>query len=135
MKQILILLVAVAFLQAGSIEKFAKKHSYETNYKEAIERAKKEHKAIFLLQVSNYCPWCKKLEKKVLGSHKVDAVIQKNYIPLVLNRDKKEYPEQFGTPIVPVSYIIDYRDEKHFKLLRGYKSKSDMLYFLEKALK
>jgi len=131
MKYFITLLFTVSLALAGSIDGFSKKLSYETNYSEALTKAKEQKKNILLIQVSNYCPWCKKLEKKTLASSKVNALVQKNYIPLILNRDKREYPEQFYTPIVPVSYIIDYEDDSKFKQLRGYKSKNDFLFFIK----
>ena len=131
MKLLLTLLLTTTFMFAGSIDSFAQKLSYETSYATALAKAKEQKKPILLIQVSNYCPWCKKLEKRVLASDKVNSVVQKNYIPLVLNRDKREYPEQFYTPIVPVSYLIDYKDDSKFKMLRGYQGKNDFLYFIK----
>jgi len=131
MRFLLTLLFTTTFMFAGSLESFAKKLSYETSYKSALVKAKEQKKPILLIQVSSYCPWCKKLEKRVLASDKVNSVVQREYIPLVLNRDKREYPKQFYTPIVPVSYIIDYKDESKFKMLRGYQGKNDFLHFIK----
>ena len=132
MKKIVLFLLLVTLAFAQSYKEFAQKYGYETDYKKALKRAKVEKKDILLVEVTNYCPWCRKLEKKVLASKKVDNYIHKNYIPLIVNREEKKLPKEFDTPIVPVTYVINYKDSKDFKQTRGYKSKNDFLNIIQK---
>ncbi len=82
--------------------------------------------------VTNYCPWCRKYEKRTLSDININAEIHKRFIPLILNREKGQFPEQFKTPIVPVTYIVNHRDEGIVKKEMGYKGKKDLKEILDK---
>lgn len=125
-----LLLATLAFGQ--SYKKFAAEYKYETSYEKALTRAKAEKKDILLIQITNYCPWCRKLEKRVLANKEVNAQIHKDYIPLIVNREEKTLPKRFDTPIVPVTYIISYKDDTKFISKPGYKSKEDFLHVIKK---
>jgi len=132
MKKIVLILLFVTLAFAQSYKEFAKEYKYETEYAKALKRAKAEKKDILLVQITNYCPWCRKLEKKVLASKRVNKEVQKNYIPLIVNREEGTLDKRFDTPIVPVSYIISYKDDTKFISKPGYQSKSDFLYMIQK---
>ena len=124
------LLATIAFGQ--SHKEFAKEYKYETSYEKALTRAKAEKKDILLIQITNYCPWCRKLEKRVLANKEIDAQVHNDYIPLIVNREEKTLPVRFDTPIVPVTYIISYKDDTKFTFKPGYKSKADFLHLIKK---
>ena len=132
MKKLLLLVLLTVLTYAQSYKEFATKYKYETNYEKALERAKAEKKDILLVQVTNYCPWCRKLEKKVLAKDVVNSEIHKNYIPLIVNREEHTLDKRFDTPIVPVTYIISYKDDTQFKAKPGYHSKLDFLHIIKK---
>ena len=120
---IIMLMSTLAYGQ--SYKEFAQKFGYELSYEKAMIRAKQEKKDVLLIQVSNYCPWCRKLEKRTLSSEKINALVQKKYIPLIVNRQEGTLHKRFATPIVPVSYIINYTDDTKFKSFPGYQNKTD----------
>jgi len=132
MKKIVLILLFVTLAFAQSYKEFAKEYKYETEYAQALKRAKAEKKDILLVQITNYCPWCRKLEKKVLASKRVNKEVQKNYIPLIVNREEGRLDKRFDTPIIPVTYIISYKDDTKFISKPGYQSKSDFLYMIQK---
>lgn len=132
MKNLLLIVLLSMVMFAQSYQEFALKYGYETNYEKALTRAKKEKKEILMVQVSNYCPWCRKLEKRTLADSKIDKAIHKDYIPLIVNRQEKTLHKRFDTPIIPVTYIIDYKDDSKFIDLRGYQGKNEFLTFIEK---
>ncbi len=132
MKSLFLLLLLTTLSFGQSIEAFAHQYHYETNYDVALKKAKEAHKYIFFVMVTNYCPWCRKYEKRTLSNEKIDAEIQKRFIPLILNREKGQFPDQFKTPIVPVTYIVNYKDESIVKKELGYKGKKDLLEILNK---
>lgn len=133
MKKILLLIMMMSTLVfAQSYQEFAAKYKYETDYAQALQRAKAEKKNLLMVQVSNYCPWCRKLEKKVLARDIVNEEIQKNYVPLIINREEGKLNKRFATPIVPVTYIVNYKDDTDFKTIRGYQDKEDFLHNLKK---
>ena len=131
-KKLLLVALLSSLAFAKSYKEFAAEYKYETNYDKALQRAKVQKKDILLVLVTNYCPWCRKLEKKVLASERVNEVVQKNYIPLIVNREEGTLKKQFETPIVPVTYIISYKDDTKFTTTRGYKGKENYLHLIQK---
>ena len=131
MKTIYLLLITIGLLHAQTYREFATEYGYETNYEKAYKRAKKEKKNILLITVSNYCPWCKKLENRVLKDTKIQALIHKNFIPVIINKDINTLDGRFITNIVPMSYTVDYRTNKIISKKAGYQKKSDFLYFIK----
>ncbi|WP_373030373.1 thioredoxin family protein [Sulfurovum sp.] len=110
---------------------FASEMKYETNYEEAVKKSKKLHKNIMLVLVSNYCPWCRKFEQRVLLKNEVNELIQKNYIPLILNREKDPFPKEFDTGFTPIVHFIDYKTLKSYKNVIGYNNKDEFTYILK----
>jgi len=110
---------------------FASEMKYETNYEEAVKKSKKLHKNIMLVLVSNYCPWCRKFEQRVLLKNEVNDLIQKNYIPLILNREKDPFPKEFDTGFTPIVHFIDYKTQKSYKNVIGYNNKDEFTYLLK----
>jgi len=132
MKYLILVAFVTTVLFSKSYKEFAQEYRYETSYEKALQRAKSSKRDIFMVQITNYCPWCRKLEKRVLASPEIDAMIHERYIPLIINREEGLLPAQFKTPIVPVTYIINYKDAEDFKSIAGYKSKSDFLHIIQK---
>jgi len=126
MKALLISILLTSLLAGQSLEEFAQKYHYETDYNVALQKAEKAHKLLFFVMVTNYCPWCRKYEKRTLSDPSIDADIHKRFIPLILNREKGKFPKQFKTPIVPVTYFVNSQNEKIVKKVMGYKGKKDL---------
>jgi thioredoxin-related protein len=111
-------------------ENFASEMKYETNYDAAVKKSKKLQKNIMLVLVSNFCPWCRKFEQRVLLKNEVNALIQKNYIPLILNKEKDPFPKEFDTGFTPIIHFIDYKTQKSYKNVIGYNNKDEFTYIL-----
>ena len=111
-------------------ENFASEMKYETNYNAAVKKSKKLQKNIMLVLVSNFCPWCRKFEQRVLLKNEVNALIQKNYIPLILNKEKDPFPKEFDTGFTPIIHFIDYKTQKSYKNVIGYNNKDEFTYIL-----
>lgn len=103
---------------------------YETNYYDAIAKAKKEKKNILFVLTANYCPWCRKFEQRVLLKKEVDEAIHKKYIPLILNREEKKFPKEFYKAMTPIVHFIDYKTQKSYHSVVGYNNKDEFLYLL-----
>ncbi len=113
-------------------ETFAKDMGYETNYNTALAKAKKAGKPLFIFMTTSYCPWCRKLENRILSQNDIDAKIKGKYVPLMLNLDKDTYPEQFSkTRLTPVVYIVDGHEEKILHQFTGYNARGDFLQVLD----
>lgn len=111
-------------------ENFASEMKYETNFDEAVKKSKKLQKNIMLVLVSNYCPWCRKFEQRVLLKEDVNSIIQKNYIPLIINREKDPFPKEFDTGFTPIVHFIDHKTQKSYKNVVGYNNKDEFTYIL-----
>jgi thiol-disulfide isomerase/thioredoxin len=117
---------------AVSHETFAADMGYETNYEIALSKAKKAKKDIMIFMTTSYCPWCRKLENRVLSQNDIDAKIKSKYIPLMLNLDKDTYPKQFAkTRFTPILYIVDKDEEMIVDKFVGYSSRGDFLQVLK----
>lgn len=110
---------------------FAQNMGYETEYKTALQKAKKEHKNLMLVLTTSYCPWCRKFETNVLSKEEVNKEVHKKYVPLILNRDKKEFPKQFKSTFTPVVYFIDASNETILHKVTGYNQREEFLYLLK----
>jgi len=117
---------------ATSKQAFAEAMHYESNYEAALKRAKKEKKNIMLVLVSNYCPWCRKFEERVLVKKEVDSLVKKHFVPLIINKEKEPFPKRFDKGFTPIVHFIDYKTEQRYDGIVGYNSKEEFLYILKK---
>ena len=114
---------------------FAAAMGYETNYEAALKRAKKEHKNIMLVMVTNSCPWCRKFEQRVLLKKDVNQLVQKHYIPLLINKDKDTYPKELDRMFTPIVHFISYKTAKSYALSIGYNNRETFWQLLKKGAK
>lgn len=108
------------------------KIGYETNYDEAVKKAKKLKKPILLVLVANYCPWCRKFEQNVLRKADVNELIQNNYVPVIINKEKGGFPKELDMSFTPIVHFIDYKTLVSKKVVAGYNNKDEFLYTLKK---
>lgn len=115
-----------------SHETFAADMGYETDYRTALEKAKKEGKDIMLFMTTSYCPWCRKLENRILSQTDIDRQVKAKYVPLMLNLDKDSYPEEFSkTRFTPILYIVSSKDESIVHQFVGYSNRGEFLHVLK----
>lgn len=124
MKILLTILIVSSTVFGAGYKEFAKKMQYETNYEIALKKAKKDKKDIMFFMIANFCPWCVKFEKKVLEKKDINKLIHKKYIPLIINKEEKNFPKQFKTPIVPTVYFVDFKTQKIKTKVVGYNSRT-----------
>lgn len=107
---------------------------YYTEYDKALQAALKADKPIMLVQVTDSCPWCKRLESRTLSHPEVKAAVSKGAIPLLLNRDRSIYPEKFYTTRVPTIFFVRPKSEEGYWEIIGFVDREEMLDNLETAL-
>jgi len=136
MKIVLILLTVLSLCWSAQIDEFASEVTYERDYQVALKKAKDENKPLMLVLVGDYCPWCKKFERKTLKSSEVRAEVQKNFVGLVMDKykDKGSYPKGFYAPVIPAVYFIDPKNEKSVLETVAYMKKREFLSNAEDAL-
>lgn len=112
-------------------ETFAVDMGYETEYKSALDKAQKAGKPLLLFMTTSYCPWCRKLESRILSEANIDKAIKERYIPATLNLDKDSYPEQFGkTRFTPILYIVNAKTQEIEHKFVGYSARDEFLQLL-----
>lgn len=80
--------------------------------KEAIEKAKKEKKFVFVQVGGNWCPWCKKFYDFCSSVIEIDTMIKNNFVVVFLNYSKQnknlnamkmlDNPHRFGFPVIVI---------------------------------
>ncbi len=132
-KQIFLLALISSFMFA-SMDNFAKKNNYFIDYKKALESSKITKKPLMLIVVTNTCPWCEKLQKQTLTKDLIHNYIATNFTPLILNRDKAQYPtKKFVAKVVPTIFFINSNEEQSIDVSYGYKSHKKFIKVLQNA--
>ncbi|MDD5210798.1 MAG: thioredoxin family protein [Sulfuricurvum sp.] len=114
MKILITLLTLFSFIYAAQIDEFAAEVKYLRNYDMAIKTAKEQNKIVMLVVVADYCPWCKKFERKTLKDSTVMTKVNENFVGIVIDKykDQGTYPEEFLTPVIPVVFFIEPKERK-----------------------
>ena len=136
MRYLLTLLALFSLAFSAQIDEFATEVSYERDYNKALKMAQDQNKVLMLVLVGDYCPWCKKFERKTLKSQEVRDEVSKNFIPLVMDKykDKEKYPKAFYAPVIPAVYFIDPKTEKSLLETVAYMKKAEFLENADDAL-
>lgn len=85
MKRITILLVAVAFAIPAFSQTLVKWYTIE----EAFELAKKEPKKIMIDVYTDWCGWCKVMDKNTFSNAIIAEYLNKNFYPVKFNAEQK----------------------------------------------
>lgn len=133
-KIIAFLVLFISSLQAyqwDDYDEFAQYVGYERDYHKAIEIAKKEKKDLYVIEVSEGCPFCHRLVNEILIKKGVREYIEKKYVKLLINRDlDKNFPKNLRRPFTPVTYIIDAQTGQIIDEIDGWMEEENYLWHL-----
>lgn len=137
MKKLLLLFTFVVTLFGANVDDYAKEMGFERDYKTALEKAKKQDKPLMMVLGADYCPWCRKFERKTLSSKSVNEYINKELVALVVDKkfDIKIFPEAFQTQITPRVFFINPHTGKDFFQTAGYVKKKEYMQKLQEMQK
>jgi len=137
MKIFLFLLLTFTFALSAQIDDFASEVNYSRDYNSALKKAKEQNKLLMLVVVGDYCPWCKKFERKTLNSSLIQGQVKKDFIPVIIDKskDKGRYPAEFYSKLIPTVFFIDPKTQKHFYESLGYSKKVVFAQDMDMALK
>ena len=107
---------------------------YNFLHQTALETAAKERKLLMLLIVQDHCPWCQKFAFKVLKTPEISKAVQKNFCPLLVNKDKLTLPKKYHIHSTPTIYFINPSEEEEVWMSVGYKNKVELLEVFKKAI-
>ncbi len=123
--------VALLFL-ATSI--FADVKTYQ-KYEDALKDAQKDNKIIALTVVSTNCPWCHKLLRETIKDKKVEAMLNKDFVYVVINKDVSPIPNGLSARMVPTTFFLDKNAQKLTPPAIGYWDAENFESYLMDALK
>ncbi len=123
-------------------------------FEDAVKKNKKKPRKIFIDVYTDWCGWCKKMDKETFLDPTVVDYINKNYYPVKFNAEQKESvsfkgqqfvstdpskpksPHQLALALLkqemryPSYVILDGESEWLYKL-KGYKTAEDLLPILK----
>lgn len=76
---------ALLLLLTGGILHAEGVHFYKGSWQEALDRAAKENKYIMVDAYTDWCGWCKVMDKETFTDPDVAAVVNENFIPVKIN--------------------------------------------------
>ena len=118
-------------------------------WNEAMELSKKKPKKMMIDIYTDWCGWCKRMDKSTFSDEKVAAYLNENFYPIKLNAEQREsivfaqdtfkFVENGGRGVHTLAYaLLDgkmgypsvvYLDEKYSRIMisPGYKETDDMM--------
>ncbi len=111
--KILILILAFAIsLQAGQLQ-------FGHNFKNALQKAKKQNKEVMMMYSAKWCPECNYMKEVVFKDKKVSKYIQKNFIFLSLDIQNDKLPKGFDYVGIPTFFFIKDNAKLSDKIIGG----------------
>lgn len=99
MKYIFLILIFLSSL-------FSYELDWLNDYDKALLIAKKENKTVYLFIGADDCRFCERFKEWTLSKKEVMDTLEKDYIPLFLNRDQHSIPKRFVIKGVPRHYFL-----------------------------
>ena len=115
-----------------SLTLFSQELHFFNDYNKALQNAKKEHKLVYVLIVSDTCRWCKKFENITLQNKKIKERVNKEFVTVLLSRDRHFIPKGFKTSPVPRHYFVDAKGKILYSSL-GYRDEELFDSFMDNA--
>lgn len=136
MKTLITLLTLLSLVYAAQIDEFAAEVNYLRNYDMAVKAAKEQKKILMIIVVGDYCPWCKKFERKTLKDPAVMAKINESFVGIIIDKykDKGKYPKEYYAPLIPAVFFIDPKDQKSLFETVAYMKPDEFMENIDYAL-
>ncbi|MGQ9495315.1 MAG: thioredoxin family protein [Thermoanaerobaculaceae bacterium] len=94
---------------------------WEASLSSALAQASRENKVILLDFYTDWCRWCKKLDRETFANENVVNMITGNFVAVRLNAEKEgeEEAKRFGIGGYPTVIFVDPKG-KEIKRISGY---------------
>ena len=138
----IITIITVGLLASGAwakdIEWQKTDDSVQKNYDSALAKAKKDKKVVLVDIYTDWCGWCKKLDRDTYSDKDVQAKVAKDFIAVKVNPEKSAagsaLARQFGVRGYPFIAFVD-ADGKKISQIGGYVNATAFLSQLEQVAK
>jgi thioredoxin-related protein len=71
------------------------------SFEDAVKKAEKSPKKIFIDVYTNWCGWCKKMDRSTFSAEKIVLILNKDYYPVKLNAESKRAIDVKGESTTP----------------------------------
>jgi len=100
-------------------------------YEEGKKIAAESHKKILMYFRTDWCGYCRKMEKTTFEDSKVLSYIKENFVPIKVQGEKEtQIASEYGVSGYPHSWFLDQDGEK-LRMIRGYIESDVYLKVLE----
>lgn len=83
-------IILILLISFGAIAQNDKAQVNWLTFEEAVEANKKEPKKIFIDVYTDWCGWCKVMDKNTFNHPEIAAYLNENFYPVKLNAEQKE---------------------------------------------
>ena len=129
------MILAMLLLTAGAR---AADLTWEHDYDKAMATARESKKIVMVDVYTDWCGWCKKLDRDVYANADIQAKLAKNFVPLKVNPEKSQKGAQlassFGLRGYPYIAFLDAQGKK-IASIEGYRPLSDFSTALDDVVK
>lgn len=109
-----------------SFSLFGAELEWAEDYEQALEKAQKEKKLLYVFISSTHCPWCSKFEREVLTNEDVIKELTKDYVVVGINKEMDDLPEGYSARVIPRHYFSE-ANGKVFYTFAGYYDAVDFI--------
>ena len=109
----------------------------------AVLKAQKEGKNIFIQIGGNWCPWCHKFHHLITSDPAIKSYVEANFIPLLVNYSKENrnkavlkslgFPQRFGFPVFVIlnsqGKEVHIQNSAYLEQEKGYNTKKVLTFF------
>jgi len=92
------------------------------NYDLGLQKAKQEHKLVYVLISSQECQWCNKFEKTTLSNSSIQDRLNEEFVVVKLTLEHNKIDKKFKTTPIPRHYFLDSSGNIIYSAL-GYRDK------------
>lgn len=133
---LMIFLLSVSFTSAPKEPTGDGIHFQNITFNDALQKAKKENKLVFVNIYAVWCGPCKMLKENTFTSKKVADAVNSHFISIDLDAEKGEgvsFSKKYEVTAHPLILIID-ENGKVKKRILGYKNDSQLLNELKEFI-
>lgn len=106
----------ILIVSALAVTAFADAVKWQTDYNAALALAKKEKKIVMVDVYTDWCGWCKRLDKDVYANPDIQTKLSKSFVSVKVNPEKSrqgmELARNFGTRGYPHIVFLDGEGKK-----------------------